>query len=177
MTYVRDLRESDLSALANGTGAPAQQTRKLRDRHHALARLLAQGMTNTEASLVTGYDISYISVLKADPAVKQLIADYQKIDAGLQAEFMDRAAILTMTAMGNLQDLLEDDDNPASLQANLEIFKAGADRIGYGPQTKSTQVNVNVELGSRLAAARARLDRAVSPVIEGEVVGPRSRTS
>jgi hypothetical protein len=39
----------------------------------------------------------------------------------------------------------------------LEITKVLADRTGHAPVTKSVQVNVNADVGTRIEAARRRL--------------------
>jgi hypothetical protein len=52
----------------------------------------------------------------------------------------------------------------AFLQGLLRDFN---DRTGYG--VKTTQVNVNVEIATRLEAARRRAGLIEGPVIEGEV--------
>lgn len=162
---VRALREADLVVLTSEErGTPARPIQRLRDRHHAVARLVANGLTNGQISLMTGMDPGRVSVLRSDPTFKELVSDYQKIDAGLQAEFLERATTLSLTAMNNLQEMLEDDENSLPALTQLEVAKFASDRTGHGPVTKTSNVNVNVELGSRLESARKRL----ANVIEGE---------
>ena len=45
----------------------APMLKRLRDSHHAVARLLAHGLTPFQVSLQTGYSPSRISTLQADP--------------------------------------------------------------------------------------------------------------
>jgi hypothetical protein len=76
--YVRDVTEADLALMSIkplGSTSPALQ--RITDRHHSLARLLAAGTTDTEAALITGYDISRISILKNSPAFQELLALYR----------------------------------------------------------------------------------------------------
>ena len=163
--YVRELGPADFALLESGRGVKAPSLTRLRDRHHALARLLAQGKTPTEASIITGYDVSRISILKQDPTFQDLVTSYRSVEDGLMAEFTERAGLLSLTAMANLQEALEDDENPLPPSMQLEIAKTFADRTGHAPVQKSVQTNVNVELGSRMIAARQRLQslRNVTP--------------
>src|SRR6266576_3734551 len=78
---LRELTSSDIALLATERGIKSSSVQRITDRHHALARCLATGMSATEAGLVTGYTASRISVLRGDPAVEELISFY-KADRG-----------------------------------------------------------------------------------------------
>ena len=136
--------------------APPLITR-LRERHHALARCLAVGLRDAEASAVTGYDLSRISILKRDPTFRGLVLDYQSGHSASVGEFIERATVLGLTAINNLQERLENDEEPLAASMELEIAKFAADRTGYAPVQKSVNINANVNMGSRLEAARLRL--------------------
>lgn len=114
-------------------------------------------MTDHEASAVTGYDPSRISILKKDPAFADLVAFYRRQENALAAEFSERASMLTLTAMGIIQDQLESEDEPVSLSAALEVAKTFADRTGHAPVQKSVNLNVNTDFAERLKAAQGRL--------------------
>lgn len=157
LSFVRELGAADIALLATERGVKPTPIGAIRDRHHALARVLAQGMTHTEASLVTGYDPSRISILRSDPTFIELIEQYKKVEAGLMADFMDRATTLTLTAVNRLQELLEDDEKPVSAQTALEIAKFGADRTGHAPVQKNMNLNANVGIADRVHRARERL--------------------
>lgn len=166
---VRELTAGDLALLASEREIPSAPPliQRLRDRHQALARCLAQGMTDNEASIITGYDASRISILKRDPSFRALIDTFAKLEDGLQADFMERTTTLTLTAINNLQEALEDDANPLPASMQLEIAKFGADRTGHAPTQKTFNVNANVDLGSRMSEARKRL----AQVVEAKRVG------
>lgn len=160
--YVRELGPSDLALLASERGVKPTAIVRLRDRHHALARCLASGMNLAEASAITGYDISRISVLRGDPQFKELMTHYQGMaEVGL-AQFQERALTVAVTALNNLQEMLEDDEAPLPAGAQLEILKVAADRAGHAPVSRSVNVNVNHDLGARMRAAAQRL-RNVTP--------------
>jgi hypothetical protein len=154
---VREIVPADLAMLATEGATAAPRIAKLRDRHHQLARCLAQGMTNWEASAVTGYDPSRISILKSDPTFVELVGFYREHETALLAEFTERAAKVTLTALNNIAEMLEDDERPSTLDENLTVVKTLADRTGHAPIARSVSTNVSVELGGRLAAAKGRL--------------------
>ncbi len=159
--FVRELGPGDLVLLASERGVSPPMPLKLNDRHHSLARCIAQGMTDSEASIVTGYDPSRISILKQSPLFRQLVHTFRAQEDDLHASFIERATILSLTAMNSLQDDLENEENPLPAGMKLEIAKFGSDRIGHAPVQKTFNVNANVNLGSRLGEARKRLEAVV----------------
>jgi hypothetical protein len=178
---IRPLQEADLAVLAAGERKPAprQILTKLRDRHHAMARMIAAGKTNAEVSLLTGMDPARISFLKSDPAFKELVTDYQKIEDGLNAEFHERLHMLGMTAVEEMQDRLETSEEPLPMQTLIEVSKFAADRTGYGPITKQMNTNVNLDLSTRLASARKRAPALSSPqpeIVDAEFVPVKTGT-
>jgi hypothetical protein len=108
---VRALSEEDIPLLANppplNTSAPTVQS--LRASHHQLAQLLARGISDTEASLITGYSISRIAVLKADPTFTELLSNYQANRELVFADTLERMRILGLSTLDELQDRLESD--------------------------------------------------------------------
>ncbi len=179
---VRPLQEADLAVLAAGNRqtTPVRSVQRLRDRHHAVARLLAAGKTNNEVSIMTGMDPGRISVLRSDPSFKQLVEDYRAIETGQEAAFIERLQMLGMTAVEELQDRLENSEEPVPIQTLLEVSKFAADRTGHGPVTKQLSTNVNVELSGRLASARKRALMAPAPdpeaVVDAEFTPVRTGT-
>lgn len=152
----RELTAADLALLASERGVKPTPIAQLRERHHALARCLAGGMSNAEASVITGYDPSRISILKSDPLFSKLVDDYKTMSSGITADFVERANILGLTVVNRLQEAAENEESPLSPATLLEIAKFAADRTGNAPTTKTQNVNVNVNLGDRLRAARER---------------------
>lgn len=163
---VRELQQADLAVLETERGVKPQALTRLRERHHALARALASGMTEGEAAAVTGYDNSRISILKSDPAFQELLSFYR---ADVNAKYVEMHEILagmSKDAALLLREKLEDEPDDLSVNQLLEITKMGADRTGHGPSSTSTQVNVHVNMADRLEAARQRIAKA--KVIEHE---------
>ncbi len=151
---LRELTSSDLGLLATERGIQPSRVQRITDRHHALARCLASGMSATEAGLVTGYTGSRISVLRGDPAFEELIAFYTNEKAKPVQDLQDRMTSLALDATAELQDRLEIDPEKVSTDQLLDTIKLTADRTGNGP--RQTNVNVNVNLGDRMKAARER---------------------
>jgi hypothetical protein len=154
---VRELSPEDFALLATERGVEPAPLKRLGERHHALAKLLAQGTSPGEAAVVTGLSPSRVSILKADPTFQDLVAFYrEKVDAAY-VDMHSTLAGLSLDAAQELRDRLEEEPEKISVGQLLEITKLGADRTGFGP--KSTQdVNVNVGLADRMQAARERAE-------------------
>ena len=113
-----------------------------------------------EASLITGYSLSRISVLQGDPSFKELLEFYRSHQDAAYANLHDRMATLSMDALEELRERLDDHPEEFTPGALLEMVKTLADRTGFAPTTKS--LNVNVDLNSfadRLEEARKRAQR------------------
>ena len=167
---VREVRESDLALLTVERATKPSALQRITERHHALARCLATGMSATEACAVTGYTPSRVSILKGDPAFEELCSHYRGLEGAQVADLQDRMVALALDATAELQNRLEDTPETFAIDELHDVVKLTADRTGYGP--KQTNVNVNVNLGDRLAAARQRAATPVvdsPPLIEGRV--------
>lgn len=156
VTGTRELTLGELESLRDERGVRPPPVKKLRERHHALARCLADGLTNNEAALTTGYDPSRISILLADPAFKDLIAFYRSAKVEQYADMHQRLAVLGTTAVDELQDRLEEAGESFSANELLKVAEFAADRSGYGPSSKQ-EVSHTVNFGARLEAARRRM--------------------
>jgi len=154
---VRPLTTDDLLSLKQPTidNAPIK---RISDRHHRLAKLLASGVSEGEAALAVGYEPARVSILKGSPAFLELLSFYQQQLAGEFEEFGSQLASLATDAVAILRERLEEAPEAPTLGQLLEIAKFGADRTGFGPTAK-TETTVKMELGSRLTAARQRLEQ------------------
>lgn len=123
--YVRELNEADLAALASiPANSTPPQIKRLSDRHHALARLLAAGTPEGEAAMILDYDISRVSILKASPAFQELLALYRSEVNREFATVIDHMAGLSRDALVVLRDRLEENEDKFS---NNELMKIAAD--------------------------------------------------
>jgi hypothetical protein len=159
--FVRLLDSEDLKELEKERGVQKPRSlsdlKRLSERHRNLARLIAAGKEDWELSAITGYTVSHISILKSDPAMKNLIRHYSEEVDIVYTQVNEKLANVAGTALDIIQDRLEDPEQAAELSIGqlAELTKLGADRTGNGPTTKS-EVNVQVNIADRLEAARKR---------------------
>lgn len=166
---VRELEPADLELLAQEKGSKVPPLKRLTDRHHALARCLASGMREQDAAIACGYAPSRVSILKNDPAFKELLEFYRDSTEKIYRDMHERLSGLAADAVDELHARIEEDmqqeEKKVSIGQLIEITKLGADRTGHGPQSTHNH-NVNVGLASRLENARKRLSaRKASDVV------------
>jgi hypothetical protein len=167
-SVVRELDGNDLLLLGEEKGSKPSALKRITERHHALARNLASGMAESEAATMCGYVISRVSVLKSDPAFKELLAFYREDATRPYRDLHNRLSGLAMDAAEELSLRLEEEPDKLSVGQLVDLTKMGADRVGYGPQTSSTNINLNVDMAGRLEAARKRVAMRKLTVIEGD---------
>lgn len=165
---LRDLTDADLALLDTEKGVRAPTIKKLKESHHALARALASGMRPAEAAQVTGYSLSRISIIQADPAFKDLMEVYRAEVGEAYDVLHGKMAAMAVDAVEEMHERLLDDPTEFSTNQLLDVAKTFADRTGFGPATKSTTVNVNVDLANRLEAGRRRADEMRLKLISPE---------
>lgn len=163
--YSRDLQVSDLTMAATAP-VKAPPLSKIRDSHHALARVLATGTSEGDASIITGYSPGRISVLKADPQFQELLAFYRETATDVVADFRARMADLGMDALNELRDRLEEKPEDFSPGLLKDIVRDLADRTGYAPQRGPTTVNnLQINLTEQMAKARERVAALQAPKV------------
>jgi hypothetical protein len=151
-------------------GIKAPAVLRFRDAHHRLARYLALGLRDYEVSAVTGYSLSRISILKSDPAFENLISIYRQSPIGDHGEVRDlmeeRKIKSERVQVHFLDQVLDKADNNgpvevAEVRIAMDMNSDANDRIGHSK--RSAQLNVNLDLASRISAGRSR-----AKLIEGE---------
>lgn len=153
---VGEISAVDLELLGSSKGYEIPAIKRLSDRHHALARAIVAGASMGEAALICGYDISRISILKNDPAFRELLAFYGEEKVRAFRDTQAKLAGIASDALDELQTRLEDAPDKIPLDKLMQLVTLGADRSGNGPS--STQnVNMNSGVADRLASARERL--------------------
>lgn len=172
--FVRPLTAEDIAMLAEDRNVQKPQKLSslsmLSERHRNLARLIAMGKTDWECSIITGYTASRISILKSDPAMKNLINHYSEEKDIVYIQAHEKMAQVVSTALDELQERLEDEEQRKEISTGqlLQIIEVSADRSGLGPTSKS-EVQVNVNIADRLEAARKRA-REASRTIEAKAI-------
>lgn len=153
----RELTPADLAMLNVERGTTAPPLKRLAARHHALAKLLASGVKPGTAAVMVGMSGSRVSILQADPGFQELLVFYREnVDAQYE-ELHSKLAGMSADALETLRERLETAPEDISVGQLMELVKLGADRTGHGPQSSSTQVNVNINVADRLKAARERV--------------------
>jgi hypothetical protein len=153
---LRPLCDADLVLLDGEKGSTPPPLKRIRDRHHAAARLLASGKKPGEVAAITGYDISRISILQNDPAFKELLHFYRE---HVEAEYIslhEQLAGMSVDAAILLREKMETEGEKMTVAQTIEIIRLGADRTGHGP-TQKVEQNVNINMANRLEEARKRI--------------------
>lgn len=163
----RELGLDDVESLLGEKGVQAPQIKEFRERHHALARLIAEGRKPGEAAILQRYSQSRMSVLLADPSFRELVAHYQSIVNEEFVDFQAKLSELALDAAMILQSRMEERPDDLSDALVLQIVQVGADRTGHGPSSK-TEVNVKVGLADRLAEATRRSQLAMRNITPEE---------
>lgn len=163
----RDMVASDVEALA--TAKPLEQVTpvsQLRHQHHLLARLIAEGKSLTEAGMITGYSVTYISRLKTqDKAFQELIAYYQ---SNVEEIYYSVHEILKGLGLNTVQELmarLADDPDSFRNRELMEIAAMALDRAGFGP-VQTTKHSIAGLSPEDIAAMKAAIEARSSGTIK-----------
>lgn len=147
------IREVDIDEVIPSARPPA--VGKLRDSHHAVARLTAQGLRPAEISLQTGYSTSRLSVLFDDPTFMELVAFYRE-DAQRVAQEMEAQFLLVgKDFMQELHSRLLDGADLSDALV-LEAAKQFLDRAGFSPVNRSVTKSMVLNIGTRMDKANGR---------------------
>lgn len=158
-TYTRDLNEADVLILIENPhrDVTTPSLLKIRTKHHQLARLLAEGVKQAEAALITGYSPTRISILKNDPAFCELIAYYSAMTEQVYLNVHERLAGVGTMALDELQERLEEHPELFTIEQLQDILAKTYDRAGYGPKS-TIEVNKNeVTVANVLEAIKAEV--------------------
>ncbi len=139
--------------------AGVSNLKAIRNTHHRLAACLASGkMNDITAAKVCNYHPQRVSQLKRDPAFMNLIAHYETTRDNEFTEFASAASELATDMLGALQQMLDENPEkfgPGHLMDAIRLLGPGAGLVA--PVTKTQNLNVNVDMGDRMLAARERL--------------------
>ena len=135
---LRELVPGDAEMANAERGSKAPEIKKLRDRHHALAKALATGTEEGEAAIMCGYSLSRVSILKDDPAFKELVAFYRKGQEEQYYGIHEKLAGVAGDALDEIQERLEAKPDEFSIGQLMDLTKLGADRTGHGPSSSTT---------------------------------------
>lgn len=108
--------------------------KKLREKHHSVARLVAGGMQQRMVAMISGYDEAYLSTLLNAPSMQELVEMY-RIQLGTNQQLViEKLQTVGVTALEKLAEKLDTDglDN----QELIAVAKLGLDRSNFGPSSK-----------------------------------------
>lgn len=137
------LTPEDIEGLNEATPRPSV-IKKLRDHHHLVARLVAEGKRTTDIALETGLSISRVSILKGDPTFQQLVEMYRLNQRQLEeAAFYDTAkkrALAASQGWDEINDRLADTPENISNRELVEFIEAAEGKI-----SKSLSITANLQ--------------------------------
>ena len=148
-TAVREVTPEYIASLNTGQGRSTPTIARIRDSHHALARLVALGHTNIECGAITGYTPNRVSVLRGDPAFQDLVAHYRSRVDEQFADLGGRMKAVGLDVLQELHDRLIEHPEEFAPKDLVDAFKTVADRSGYGASSKNeTKVAVSFSLAA-----------------------------
>lgn len=145
---------TDHGQLTTTTKAHEKDVALLRERHHSVARLLAEGVPTCVIATTTGYTPEYIGTLAHAPAMMELIAHYKapgNLAARQIGENLRRVAGMALESIEN--DLIA---GTLTATEKLAAAKLGYDRSGHGPQSSVHSVTEHHLIDHAEIAARNR---------------------
>jgi hypothetical protein len=130
----------------------------LRARHHSVARLLATGMPEGTIADLTGFDNAYISVLKNNPSMVELVNHYRSPNNAVVEVIAERLRTVGHAALERLMQEVPDMDH----HALIATAKLGVDRSGNGPMSKVAHEHTHILDPEKIAklAESARVTNA-----------------
>ena len=171
--FVRELTAEDLESLATPVplGAKPPTVQELRASHHALAQLLAKGLSATEAGQITGYSASRISILKnQDPAFAELVEYYRAKREVVFVDALERMKAVGLDTLELLHERVLNDPDALSVREMGEMVELllvkptrGQGAAGpLGPTAPGNGVTVNVKFVSADPHPNLTIDGEIS---------------
>lgn len=134
--------------------------KRIRERHHIVAKMVAVGMPLTDIAEKTGWSLNQLNMLvNHTPAFQELIAHYQRQDTGREAvldEYTEQLRKRMVMGEQLINDRLNEDGDEMSTNEILRLVADAADRLGFG---KHSFQHTSSDFASVLEAARKRSNR------------------
>lgn len=129
---IREYLDAD-GNLTTTVKAAQKDIRTLRERHHSVARLAAEGVPSVIIAQICNYTESYLSVLLQAPAMVELVSFYRSSRNAAAQHIGENLRVLAGMSAERLVERVEKDE--LSTQELLAAAKLGYDRSGHGPQS------------------------------------------
>lgn len=163
--FVKELEGEESATLS--VREEATPLRRLRQSHHKLAKLLAQGEPAIAISLITGYDLEYIYGIQANETFQELMAHYKVVGELAEADIRGQMASAGQMALAELTRRLDEEPEEfgiGQLQDTVELLLVkpmqGQPSHGVGANAPAFTFNF---VGSQTPQLK--------DVVEGEIVG------
>ena len=146
---------------------------RFREHHHAIASMVAAGLTPAMIRRQTGISLHRLTLYMADPTFNELIAQKAKVVAEKFDENIDQYLDLGMGNMIRSEALIAErlnEDEPIPLLTLDRISQGRADRFGY---SKHSTMRVEHDFATMLDKAIARSGKGELKQIESSVTGER----
>ena len=142
LVFDREIQDEDLvlihSVTRQGPDDAKAPLARLRDQHHHMARLLAEGDSPIDVAAVTGYSIARIRTLLNDPAFGELMDHYAEQRTHRDMDIDMSIRHVATNAMAILQERMHDEPDSFSNEELRKLQNDALDRIGKGPTSKRT---------------------------------------
>lgn len=129
---------------------------KIRDSHHAVARMIAIGMKPAEVSLQTGYSVLRIYTLVRDPAFQELVQFYQNSESEAHKDLQFQISLVARDALQALHERIIDEPEQFRPAEITETTKVLLDRAGFAPVQRSINRSINTSVGMTFTRVEER---------------------
>lgn len=128
--------------LASTQKSDEKDVQALRARHHGVARLLAEGVPEGVIAEMSGYTGAYISTLKNNPAMIQLVEFYRSPKTDAAKMIGEKLRVVADMSINQIAARLDDAEEAkkVTLSELTAVAKLGLDRSGNGPNSTVTNV-------------------------------------
>lgn len=166
----RQLNERDRAA--SGSAGPVPRLLQIKNTHHSIARLLAEGKRSFEVSAITGFTPGYIASLQSDPAFKELLAYYGEQKEELWVDVQVRLRDLGVMGVEELTQRLAEEPGKFKPRELMELIALTMDRSGHGPTSKVAHLHGNFpeELLRTVKEEASRRSRGTVTTINAEAL-------
>lgn len=178
VTEVKELTEEEVAALPEQ--GKVNNVVRIRDSHHAVAKLFAMGLRPKEVAEISGYSLSRISMLRRSPMMDNLINEYRNLETTEWLEARDEyydtiTRGRVMAARLTVDKLAEMEPEDISFRELIMIHSDFADRTGY--PKRQLAINVNVDFAAKLDRAVERSKAQKLKAIEQIIPEPTKPTT
>jgi hypothetical protein len=150
--------------------AATPDLKRIKEKHHSVARLIAGGMQQSLVANITGYTEAYLSTMLNSPAMQELVGFYRVRQGNAIDVVTERLRGVGLKALERLDSRLDSTGEDAmDDQALLGLAKLGLDRSGHGPSNTTLNVSEthivdHAQIKALDLAARERSALRILPV-------------